>query len=92
MGLFEEASDRVWHHVGLLCFRHQAGAIKDCNDGNEGHCIGKSELRVLGAFVDSSESVGSHDGNGGFGHRFRVQFKLDFHFPASKNCWKSTII
>jgi hypothetical protein len=29
MGLFEKASDRVGHHVGLLCFRCQAGAVKD---------------------------------------------------------------
>jgi hypothetical protein len=34
MGLFEEASDRVGCHVGLLCFRHRAGAVKDCNNGN----------------------------------------------------------
>jgi hypothetical protein len=29
MGLFEEASDRVGHHVGLLCFRCRAGAVTD---------------------------------------------------------------
>ncbi len=34
MGLFEEASDSISHH-GLLCFRHQARAVKDCNNGNE---------------------------------------------------------
>jgi hypothetical protein len=28
MGLFEEASDCVGHHVGLLCFRCWAGAIR----------------------------------------------------------------
>jgi hypothetical protein len=50
MGLFEEVSDRVGHHFGLLCFRCQAGAIKDCNDGDEGNCLGKSNLRVIGAF------------------------------------------
>jgi hypothetical protein len=72
MGLFEEASDHVGHHVGLLCFRCWVGAIKDCNDGNEGNRIGKCELRVLGAFGDSSESVGSCNGNGGFGRLFRV--------------------
>ncbi len=47
MGLFEEASDCVGCHVGLLCFRCQVGAIKDCNDGDEGNCIGKGNLRVL---------------------------------------------
>ena len=84
MGLFEEASDRVGRHVSLLCFRRQAGGIKDCNDGNVGNRIGKGKLRVLGAFGDLSESVGSRDGNVGFGCLFCVQFKLDFHFHASK--------
>ncbi len=49
MHLFEEASDHVEHHVGLLCLKRRTGAVKDCNDGNEGNCIGKSKLRVLGA-------------------------------------------
>ena len=50
MGLFEEVSDCFGHHVGLLCFRCRAGGIKDCNDGNEGNCIGKGKLRVFGTF------------------------------------------
>ncbi len=50
MGLFEEVSDRVGRHVELLCFRGQAGAVKNCNDGNEGDRIGKDNLRVIGAF------------------------------------------
>jgi hypothetical protein len=83
MGLFEKASDCIGHHVGLLCLWHQAGAVKDCNDGNEGNCDGKGKLRVLGAFGDSSKSVGSRDGNNGFGCLFRVQFELDFYFRAS---------
>jgi hypothetical protein len=37
MGLFEKASDHVVRHVGLLCFRRRAGAVKDCNDGDEGN-------------------------------------------------------
>jgi hypothetical protein len=60
------------------------GAIKDCNDDDEGNCVVEGKLRVLGAFGDSFESVGIRDGNGGFGRLFRVQFKLDFHFHASK--------
>ncbi len=68
------------------------GAIKDCKDGDEGNCIGKGKLRVLGAIGDSSESVGNHDGYGGFGRLFRVQFKLDFQFHASEKGRKSTII
>jgi hypothetical protein len=50
MGLFEEASDRIRHHVRLLCFRCQVGAIKDCNFGDEGICVGKGDSRVIGAF------------------------------------------
>ncbi len=50
MGLFEEASDRIEHHVGLLCCRCLAGAVKDCNDGNEGNHIGKGKLRIFGTF------------------------------------------
>jgi hypothetical protein len=92
MGLFEEASDCAGRHIGLICFWHQAGAVKDCNHSNEGNCIGKGKLRVLGAFGDSSESVGSPDDNSGFDHLFHVQFKLDFHFHASKKGWKSMII
>jgi hypothetical protein len=68
------------------------GAVKDCNDGDEGSCIGKGKLRALSAFGDSSESVGFSNGKGGFGCLFRVQFELDFHFRASKKGWKLTII
>jgi hypothetical protein len=49
MGLFEEASDRVGCHVRLLSFRCRVVAIKDSNDGNEGNCVGKGNLRVIGA-------------------------------------------
>ncbi len=84
MGLFEEANDCVERNIGLLCFRRRAVAVKDCNDGNEGNCISKGKLRVLGAFKDSLESVGSRNANGGFGHLFSVQFELDFHFHSSK--------
>jgi hypothetical protein len=84
MGLFEEAKDRVGNHVGLLCFRCRTGAGKDCNDGDDGNCIGKGKLRVLGAFGDVSKSVGSCYGNGGFGRLFCVQFEFDFHFHTSK--------
>ncbi len=76
MGLFEEANDCVGHHLSGLCFRRRVGAVMDCNDGNEGNCVGKGKLRVLGAFGDSSKSVGSRDGNGGFGHLFRFQFSM----------------
>jgi hypothetical protein len=70
MGLFKKASDRVGHYVGLLCFRCWAGAIKDCNKGDEGNCIGKGNLRVFGTFCDSSQSIRSRNGNSGFVHLF----------------------
>ncbi len=50
MGLFEEASDRVGCHNDLLCFRCRAGAVKDCDDSNEGNCVGKGNLRLIGTF------------------------------------------
>jgi hypothetical protein len=58
-------------------------AVKNWDDDNEGNCIGKGKLRILGAFGDLPESIGigSHNGNGGFGRLFRVQF-------ASKKGWK----
>jgi hypothetical protein len=92
MGLFEEASDHVRHNFGLLGFRHQMGAVKDCNDEDEGDCIGEGKLMLLGAFGDLSESVGSCNGNGGFGCRICVQFKLDFDFRANKKGWILAII
>ncbi len=68
------------------------GGVKDCNDEDEGNCVGEGKLRVLGAFGDLSESVGSRNSNGGFGHLFRVQFEFDFYFRASKKGQKLTII
>jgi hypothetical protein len=72
LGLFQEGSDCVGHHVRSFCFRHRAGAIKDCNDGNEGTCVGKGELRVLSAFRDLSKSIQSRNSNVGFGRLLRV--------------------
>ncbi len=92
MDLFEEASDCVGHYVSIFCFRHWTEAVKDRDDDNDDNCIGKGKLRELCAFGDSSKSVGSRNGNSGFGRLFRVQFKLDFHFHASKKGRKLTII
>ncbi len=60
------------------------GAVENCDNDNEGSCIGKGELRVLGAFRDLSEALGSRNGNGSFGHLLCVQIKFDFHLRASK--------
>jgi hypothetical protein len=93
MGLFEEVIDCVQHPM-LVYFAlgTKGGAVKGCNDGNEGDRVGKGKLRVLGAFKDLSESIGSQNGNCGFGCLLRVQFKLDFNFHTSKKGQKSTII
>jgi hypothetical protein len=81
MSLFEEVGDCVRYHFGclsvLLGFRSQLGAVEDCNDDIGFNCISKGKLRLLDAFRDLSESVGSRNGNSGFGCLFRVQFKLD---------------
>ena len=40
---------------------NRAGAVENRDDDDQSHCVGKGELMVLGAFGDSSESVGSRD-------------------------------
>jgi hypothetical protein len=59
----------------------RAGAVENRDDDDQSNCIGKGELRVLGAFGDSSESVGSGDcdcsSDGLVGIKFK--FELDFH-------------
>jgi hypothetical protein len=74
----------LWLIVSFTWLWSWTGAVEDCNDDNEGDCVGKGDLRVLGAFRDLSKSVGSRDSNGGFGRLFRVQFELDFQLCTSK--------
>ncbi len=59
--------------------RCQTVAVEDCNDDNQSNGVGKGELRVLGAFGNPSECVGSRDGNGGSGSLIGIKFKLDFN-------------
>jgi hypothetical protein len=54
-------------------------AVEDCNDNNQSNGVGKGELRVLGAFGNPSECVGSRDGDGGSGSLIGIKFKFDFH-------------
>jgi hypothetical protein len=54
-------------------------AVEDCNDDNQSNGVGKGELRVLGAFGNLSECVGSHHGDGGSGSLIGIKFELDFH-------------
>ncbi len=64
---------------------NQTGAVEDCNDDNQSDVIGKGALRVLGSFGDSSESVGSRDGNSGSGSLIGIKFKLYFHCSEQQN-------
>jgi hypothetical protein len=61
------------------------GAVEDCNDDDQSNSVGKGKLRVLSAFGDSSESVGSRDGNGGSSGLIGIKFKLDFHCHEQQN-------
>ncbi len=51
----------------------------DRNDDNKCKSVGKGELRVLGAFGDLSESVGSRDCDCSSGGFVGIKFDLDFH-------------
>ena len=55
------------------------GAVENRNDDYPSGCVGEGELRVLGAFGDSSESVGSRDCNCSSGGLVGIKFELDFH-------------
>ena len=63
----------------LLHGRDRTGAVEDCNDDDQGDGVGEGELRVLGAFGDSGESVGSRDCDCGSGGFVGIKFELDFH-------------
>ena len=55
------------------------GAVENRDDDDQSDCIGKGELKVLGAFGDSLESVGSRDCNCSSGGLVGIKFELDFH-------------
>ncbi len=57
----------------------RAGAVEYRNDDDQSNCVGKGELRVLGAFGDSSESIGSRDCDCSSGGFVGIKFELDFH-------------
>ncbi len=54
-------------------------AIEDCNDDDQSNRVGKGKLRVLGAFRNPSECVGSCNGNSGSGSLITIKLKHDFH-------------
>ena len=57
----------------------RAGAVENCYDDDQSNCVGKGELRVLGAFGDASESVGSRDCDCSSGGFVGIKFKLELH-------------
>ena len=59
----------------------RAGAVENRDDDDQSNCVGKGKLRVLGAFGDSSKSVGSRDCDcsSGSGGLVSIKFELDFH-------------
>ena len=57
----------------------RAGAVEDHDDDDQSNSVGECKLRVLGAFGDSSESVGSCDCDCSSGSLVGIKFELDFH-------------
>ncbi len=57
----------------------QEGGGEDYNDDDHGDGVGKGKLRVLGAFRNPSECIGSWDDDGGSDSLIGIKFKLDFH-------------
>ena len=86
-GLFEEAGDWVRHHVAMRPekkllrsrFLGYLLAVENRDDDDQSDCVGEGELRVLGAFGDLTESVGSHDRNCSSSGFNGIKFELDFH-------------
>ena len=56
-----------------------AGAVENRYDDDQSDSVGEGELRVLGAFGDSSESVRSRDCDCSSGGLVGIKFVLDFH-------------
>ncbi len=54
-------------------------AVEDCDDDDQSKGVGKGKLRVLGAFGNPFECVGSRYGKNGSGSLISIKFKPDFH-------------
>ena len=86
-GLFDEAGDSVRRHVAkrlakkLLrsSFLGYRRAVENRDDDDQRDCVGKGEWRVLGAFGDLTESVGSRDRDCSLSGFIGIKFELDFH-------------
>jgi hypothetical protein len=61
------------------------GAVEDCDDDDQSDSVGKGKLRVLSAFGNLSESVGSRNGDSGSSGLIDIKFELDFHCREQQN-------
>ena len=87
--LFEETGDGIRRHGEMKLTENllkssflsysRAGAVENRNDDDQSDSDGEGKLRVLGAFGDSSESVGSRDCDCSSGGLVGIKFELDFH-------------
>jgi hypothetical protein len=58
--------------------------VEDCNDDDQSNKVGKGKLRVLCAFGNLSEYVGSRDGDGGSGSLISIKLNLISIAASSK--------
>ncbi len=54
-------------------------AVENCDDDGSGNGVGEGELRIIGAFRNMSECIGSCDRDSGSGSLMGIKFELDFH-------------
>ena len=80
-GYFSRAGEKRQRNLlgSSLLGYSRAGAVENRDDDDQSDCVGESELRVLGAFGDSSESVGSRDCECSSGGLVRIKFELELH-------------
>ncbi len=78
LGGFCEDGHKGMNSAQLVVGDDRTGAVEDCNDDDQCNGVCKGKLRVLGAFGDLAESVGSRDCNCGSGGFVGIKFELDF--------------
>jgi len=86
-GLFEEVGDCIRLHVAMRLekklprsrFLGYLRAVENRDEDDQSDCVRECELRVLGAFGDKSESVGSRDCDCSSSSFVCIKFELDLH-------------
>jgi hypothetical protein len=66
-------------------------AVEDRVNEDQGKGVGKGKLRVLSAFRNASECIGSRDCIGASGSLIDVKFELDFHCHGEQGRPKATV-